>query len=92
MHACCSAGSETGTNYEGLLAQGSTAEKVLTGVGSLGAQVAPLAIALLEAPQPARTFIGHVEPTFNWTLRNPQTNQVLTSPICEALHGKMYLK
>jgi hypothetical protein len=52
--------------------------------------VAPLPTALLGAKEPLRAFIGHVEPTFDWTLTQPSTNQFLTDPICKALYDGLY--
>jgi len=89
-HACCSAGSDTTTSFDGLVAAGSFAEQVVKGVAACGALTAPLPRALLGAPRPLRAFIGHVEPTFDWTLRDQQTGQVLTSPLIEALHQRLY--
>jgi hypothetical protein len=89
-HACCSAGSDTETSFDGLVATGSFAEQVVKGVAACGALTAPLSKALLGVPRPLRAFIGHVEPTFDWTLRDPTTGQVLTSPLIEALHNRLY--
>jgi hypothetical protein len=36
-----------------------------------GARISPLPRALLGAEKPLRAFVGHVEPTFDWTLRDP---------------------
>jgi hypothetical protein len=91
-HACCSAGSESGSNYADLLDPAGSAARILAGVGAVGARTAPLPAALLGAPRPLRAFIGHVEPTFDWTLRDPETRQVLTSGLCEALYHRMYLE
>lgn len=90
-HACCSAGSDSATSYQGLVANGSTVARVLEAVAQLGAQTAPLPKALLGAPKPLRAFIGQVEPTFDWTLR-AETGQVLTNSLCEALYNRMYQK
>ena len=35
----------------------------------------PLPRKLLGAEKPLRAFLGHVEPTFDWTLRDPETGQ-----------------
>ncbi|MER5326907.1 hypothetical protein [Streptosporangium roseum] len=88
--ACCSAGSDDGTSYAGLLEQNSLAERVLHAVGSLGACVAPLPTALLGAPTPLRAFIGHVEPTFDWTLLAQGTGQFLTTSLVEAIYPRLY--
>jgi hypothetical protein len=89
-HACCSAGSSNQTLFEGLTQDGSEVDRILKGVAALGSHVAPLPMALLGAKKPARAFVGHVEPTFDWTLRNPDTRQLLTGSIQEALYNELY--
>lgn len=89
-HACCSAGADSQTFYKGLVEEGGNVEKVLLDVAALGAQVAPLPTALLGTPKPLRAFIGHVEPTFNWTLRDPDSEQVLTASLRETLYQRMH--
>jgi hypothetical protein len=89
-HACCSAGSADGTSFEGLLEPDSTADRVLRAVGLLGAAQAPLPTALLSAPKPLRAFVGHVEPTFDWTLISPFTKQFLTAEIVAAAYPNLY--
>jgi hypothetical protein len=90
--ACCSAGSDVTTSFDGLIAAGSFVEQVVKGVAACGAQVAPLPRALLGAPRPLRAFVGHVEPTFDWSLRDTATGQVLTAPLIEVLHNRLYGK
>ena len=89
-HACCSAGSSSQTFFDGLSQEGSEVDRILKGVAKLGSRVAPLPTALLGAKKPARAFIGHVEPTFDWTLRNPDSRQILTDSIQQALYGELY--
>ncbi|TKJ17960.1 hypothetical protein [Blastococcus sp. CCUG 61487] len=89
-HACCSAGSDGSSIYEGLLEPGSWADQVLTGIAGIGAHVAPLPEALLGAPRPLRAFIGHVEPTFDWTIQNPYNGQKLTSSIRTGLYDGLF--
>lgn len=89
-HACCSAGSDARTAYEGLVAPGSHAEQVLAGVTRCGARSAPLPRALLGAKRPLRAFLGQVEPTFDWTLSDRATGQVLTGSLLEALYNNLY--
>jgi hypothetical protein len=89
-HACCSAGSDEKTRYKGLVSKGSTVEKTLESVAALGAHVAPLPKKLLGAEKPLRAFVGQVEPTFDWTVRQPETGQVLTTTLQEALYKHMY--
>jgi hypothetical protein len=90
-HACCAAGSDDGSRFAALFADGTPAQQVLTAVGELGAQVAPLPLALLTAKKPARAFLGHIEPTFDWTLRQPATGQLLTATLVNALYTEIYL-
>lgn len=89
-HACCSAGSNSKTAYLGLVPQRSPVEQILLAVAGLGAQVAPFPRALLGAKRPLRAFVGHVEPTFDWTIRNPESKQPLTSTLVQALYNHMY--
>ncbi len=89
-HACCSAGCDNRNAYKGLVTAGSALDQVLEGVAGLGAQIAPLPQRLLGAAKPLRAFIGHVEPTFDWTLRQPETGQVLANTTVEALYNHMH--
>ena len=90
-HACCSAGSDAQTRYDGLVAAGSALDGTLKQIAAgVGAKTAPFPRALLSAPHPARAFVGHVEPTFNWTLRSPQTGQVLTTSLVYAVYDCMH--
>ncbi|MET0899678.1 MAG: hypothetical protein ABWY45_17355 [Mycobacterium sp.] len=84
--ACCSAGSDSPTSYAGLFEAGSTLDTTLTAIARAGAGTAPLPRALLGAAKPARAFIGHVEPTFNWTLEFPDNRQVLTADLTTAIY------
>jgi hypothetical protein len=86
-HACCSAGADENSAFAGLVRDGSAVDQVLRGVTAIGPCVAPLPTALLGAASPARAFIGHVEPTFDWTLASPFTGQPLTDSIVSALYG-----
>ena len=89
-HACCSAGSDSFTRYTGLVEEGSLVDRVLNGVAALGARVSSLPTALLSAEKPARAFIGHVEPTFDWTLESPATRQLLSTSIVRAMYTGCY--
>ncbi len=89
-HACCSAGSLEETQFGGLTEAGSDVDRVLTGVAKLGSRVAPLPTALLGGKKPLRAFIGHVEPTFDWTLQNPDTNQSFSDSLQGALYTELY--
>jgi len=55
-HACCSAGSNSTTMFDGLVPAGSDVDRLLKGVASLGARVAPLPRALLGAAKPLRAL------------------------------------
>lgn len=48
-HACCSAGSNNETLFDGLVQEGSEVDRILKGVATLGSRVAPLPTALLGA-------------------------------------------
>jgi len=88
--ACCSAGSDCQTIFDGLVDKDSEIDRVLKGIADLKAQVAPLPQLLLGATKPLRAFVGHVEPTFDWTLRQPSTGQHLTDTIITALYNKLF--
>jgi hypothetical protein len=90
-HACCSAGSDGVTRYDGLFRDGDPLGATLHAVASAaGARVAPLPEHLLGCPRPLRAFVGHVEPTFDWTLRDPTTGEVLTHTLVECLYTRLY--
>jgi hypothetical protein len=89
-HACCSAGCDNRNSYQGLVPAGSSLDQVLEGVAGLGAQIAPLPQRLLGAAKPLRAFVGHVEPTFDWTLRQPETGQILAGATVEAIYPRMH--
>jgi hypothetical protein len=90
-HACCSAGSDGVSKFEDVVQDGPVKD-ILRAVAGLGAQVAPLPTKLLSAAQPLRAFIGHVEPTFDWTLRHPESRQPLTAPLLAALYDGLHRK
>ncbi|HLK69026.1 MAG TPA: hypothetical protein VKU19_36590 [Bryobacteraceae bacterium] len=89
-HACCSAGCDESSSFDGLLKAGSEIDNTLKAVAGLGSRVASLAEQLLGAEKPARAFLGHVEPAFNWTLQQPATGQFLTSTL-ETARREIYL-
>jgi hypothetical protein len=89
-HACCSAGSDAQTAFTGVVPEGSEVAAILSGVAAAGDRIAPLPTALLSAGKPARAFVGHVEPTFDWTISDPRTGQPLTVGIRDALYGGLY--
>ena len=88
--ACCSAGSNLGTSYTGLLPAGSLADQVVSGVAALGPQVAPLPRALMEADPPLAAFVGHVEPTFDWTLVVPDTGQHVVTELVRGIYPRLF--
>lgn len=87
--ACCSAGGDAVSNYEQLLAPGTLAFTSVTQVAKLGATVAPAPIQLLGRPNPVRAVLGHVEPTFDWTLRVAETGQGLGGHLVSALSDNL---
>lgn len=90
-HACCSAGSDASTRYAGLVDVTDPVGATLGAIAeAAGARVAPLPEALLGADQPLRAFVGHVEPTFDWTLRDPVDRTVLTHTIVQCLYDRLY--
>jgi hypothetical protein len=89
-HACCSAGSDAPSRLAGLLSQGSNARAALERTAELGSMIAPLPSALLGADKPLRAFVGHVEPTFNWTIQHSLTQQSLAGSIERALYKHLY--
>jgi hypothetical protein len=90
-HACCSAGADDRSRFTGVPEAEDDVDQVLRGVAAVGPRVAPLAEELLGAEQPLRAFIGHVEPTFDWTLQDPRTNAFLTASTQEAIYRGLYL-
>jgi hypothetical protein len=88
-HACCSAGGDSKSIFEDLVRDGPV-KNVLQQVAAQGALTAPLPTALLSAPRPLRAFVGHVEPTFDWTLKQRQTGQFVTSRLQQALYNELY--
>lgn len=84
--ACCSAGADEPSAYEGLFAPTGSVGRVLTEVARLGAQTAPTPRALLGASRPLRAFIGQVEPTFDWTMSFPPNRQDLTASLRTAVY------
>lgn len=89
-HACCSAGTDDARRFDGLVAPNTEAAEVLRDAGELGETVAPLPRLLLGADRPLRAFVGHVGPTFSWTLREPATRERLTEPILDAFYHHFY--
>jgi hypothetical protein len=90
-HACCSAGSDAKSKFDGLVGADSTLGRTLSGIAQVGACTAPLPRALLGGANPLGAFIGHVEPTFDWTLRDPVNGQTTSSHIINALYKQLHL-
>lgn len=89
-HACCSAGADAETLYTDVADKTSDVQRVLDGVTAAGSCTAPLPRHLLGCERPLRAFVGHVEPTFNWTLQDPVTKQLLTSSLRLALYDGLF--
>jgi hypothetical protein len=90
-HACCSAGSDSTTVYDRVVRPESAVDQVLRGVAAkAGARTAPLPRQLLGAKRPLRAFVGHVEPTFDLTLRDPENDQLLTAGLTRAFYDGVY--
>jgi len=80
-HACCSAGADRPSTFQGLVDEQSSLGRMLAAVAGIGPCTAPLPRALLGSERPLAAFIGHVEPTFDWTLRDPDTGQRMTDAL-----------
>jgi hypothetical protein len=72
--------------------RGTTALGTVSAVAALGATVAPAPLTMLSREHPVRGVFGHVEPTFNWTLRIPETGQGqgLGHNIATAMSSNLY--
>ena len=90
-HACCSAGGSSESLFSGLVDSASTLGQTLDAIAKTGAQTSPLSKKLLGMKGPLGAFIGHVEPTFDWTLVNPVTNQMMTEHIIRSLYDELHL-
>lgn len=88
--ACCSAGAAGESFYAGLLPVGTSAFATVDAVASLGTMVAPAALELLGRENPVRAVLGHVEPTFSWTLQVDDTGQGLGGRLVSALSAHLY--
>ena len=90
-HACCSAGAGKPSEFAGLVEQDSGLGRMLAAVADAGPCSAPLPRALLGGEHPLGAFIGHVEPTFDWTLRDPDTGQRMTdSLVIDTLYSTLH--
>jgi len=90
-HACCGAGSDTPSAFTGLFDSDSGLHRMITEVAGLGSRIAPLPMALLSAPKPVRAFIGHVEPTFDWTIRHAASRHAMTADLVQGLYTDLML-
>ena len=88
--ACCSAGGAGESNYTGLIQPGTIVDSALSAVAALGPVVSPAALRLLGRESPVRAILGHVEPTFDWTLRDPSSGQTFTADLVKALSSNLH--
>ena len=84
--ACCSAGSNGPSVYQGLFPLTGDVGSVLFGVAALGPQTSPLPRSLLGRDRPLRAFVGRVEPTFSWTLRGELTEAAVTDDLVQSVY------
>jgi hypothetical protein len=89
-HACCSAGSDAPTLYDGLFDRGSGLDQLVKGIAKAGPMTAPLPRRLLGHSRPLRAFIGHVEPTFDYMLRQPFTKVSITEGLIDSLYPNVF--
>jgi hypothetical protein len=89
-HACCSAGTDATNHYKGLFVQGGPYASLLEGMARPPARTAPLPVSLLGHRYPLRAFIGHVHPTMDWPLRNPDTKKLIGGTIRRALYDELF--
>lgn len=90
-HACCSAGSDRQSRYAELIGPDQRGGSSLRQIADVsGARVSPLPRMLLGVPNPLGAFVGHVEPTFDWTLRDPITKQEMTHTIVRCLYERLF--
>jgi hypothetical protein len=90
--ACCSAGADGASSFEGIFDKSSSLASTLGAIAKAGSCQAPLPRALLGAARPARAFVGHVEPTFDWSLRDPVTGQLTTQSLVEAFYDGLHVR
>ncbi|WP_306141472.1 hypothetical protein [Roseibium sp. MMSF_3412] len=90
-HACASAGSDRPSTFSQLFEGDQAGGADLAALADhAGARVAPLPRALLGRKDPIRAFVGHVEPTFAWTLGDPDRMTVLPSTVVACLYTRLY--
>ncbi|MFF2276185.1 hypothetical protein [Agromyces sp. NPDC058126] len=88
--ACCSAGSSATSRFADLLEPNTDARAVVESVTALGSTVAPAPLALLSRKKPVRAVFGHVEPTFDWTLEDPDSGARLTGDLVDGLSSNLH--
>ena len=91
-HACCAAGTDQRSQYTAYFPQDGAIGSTLRDMESLGSRVSPLPEALLGATAPLRAFVGHVEPTFDWTLMDPLSKGSMASGLVFGLYDKLFQK
>ncbi|MCG8460047.1 MAG: hypothetical protein MI919_27510 [Holophagales bacterium] len=89
-HGCCTAGSAEPSLFADLFAPESGVRRILDGISALGSRISPLPRRLLGAASPLRAFVGQVEPTFDWTLRQPRSQAHLSDPLVGAFYDHLY--
>jgi hypothetical protein len=88
-HACCSAGTNGAGRLTDLAKSDTSLRHTLEALSKVAPTMAPLPVRLLAAKEPARAFIGHVEPTFDITLRDGKTGELFTDPILDSLYQQL---
>lgn len=89
-HACCSAGSDATNHYKGLFVAGTDNDRLLQELADLKGLVSPLPARLLGHEKPLRAFIGHVHPTTDWVIRQPETRQAISGAIVKSIYENLY--
>lgn len=89
-HACCSAGASGVSAFEGLIDPSTELGKTVLSLGVAGEISAPLPKMMLGHAKPLGAFVGHVEPTFNWTLFSTSNKQTTTAHIIQTLYNQLH--
>ncbi len=89
-HACCSAGADAPSQFAPLFAPDGSIGRSLANASTGGARISPLPLALLSAEKPARAFVGHVEPTFDWTISDPTTGASLAQDVEHSFYFRLH--
>ena len=66
------------------------ARLIVDTVAGLTSSVSPAPLALLTRQIPVRAVFGHVEPTFDWTLRDPGTKQRFGHDLISGLTSQLH--